>query len=67
MTPTRLCECLDALRWSQRDLAAALSCNEGAPTQGRTSQPRGTVEPNRPRLRASGMGLGYGVGQDHWS
>ena len=28
MTPTRLRECLDALRWSQRDLAATLSCND---------------------------------------
>jgi hypothetical protein len=28
MTPTRLRECLDALRWSQRDLAAALGCND---------------------------------------
>jgi hypothetical protein len=28
MTPTRLRECLDALRWSQRELAATLGCND---------------------------------------
>lgn len=28
MTPTRLRECLAALRWSQRELAACLSCDE---------------------------------------
>lgn len=28
MTPTRLREVLDALHWSQRDLADLLSCNE---------------------------------------
>ena len=28
MTPTRLRECLEALRWSQRELAAALGCND---------------------------------------
>ena len=28
MTPTRLREILDALHWSQRDLAGLLSCNE---------------------------------------
>jgi hypothetical protein len=28
MTPTRLRECLEILRWSQRELAAALGCND---------------------------------------
>jgi transcriptional regulator with XRE-family HTH domain len=28
MTPSRLRECLEALRWSQRDLAAALGCSD---------------------------------------
>jgi transcriptional regulator with XRE-family HTH domain len=28
MTPTRLRECLESLRWSQRELAAALGCND---------------------------------------
>jgi len=28
MTPTRLRECLEALRWSQRELAATLECND---------------------------------------
>ena len=33
MTPTRLRECLDALRWSQRGLADALSRPEGTVRQ----------------------------------
>jgi transcriptional regulator with XRE-family HTH domain len=28
MTPTRLRECLEALRWSQRELAAELGCSD---------------------------------------
>jgi hypothetical protein len=28
MTPTRLRDCLEAIRWSQRELAAALGCND---------------------------------------
>jgi hypothetical protein len=33
MTPTRLRECLNALRWSQRGLAAALGRQEGTVRQ----------------------------------
>lgn len=39
MTPTRLRECLDALRWSQRGFAAALGRPEGTVRQ----WARGTV------------------------
>ena len=28
MTPTRMRECLEILRWSQRELAATLGCND---------------------------------------
>ena len=28
MTPTRLRDCLEALRWSQRELAAVLGCDD---------------------------------------
>jgi hypothetical protein len=28
MAPTRLRECLEALRWSQRELAVVLGCND---------------------------------------
>jgi transcriptional regulator with XRE-family HTH domain len=28
MTPTRLRECLEALRWSQRELAVVLGCSD---------------------------------------
>ena len=28
MTPTHLRDCLEALRWSQRELAAVLGCND---------------------------------------